>query len=676
VELERIRNLGIAAHIDAGKTTVTERLLVQGGVERRFGRVDEGSATMDWLAAERERGITISAACTRIPWKGYALNLIDTPGHVDFTLEVERAMRVLDGGVLVLDAQAGVQAQSETVWRQMRRHGVRALAFLNKCDRPDAAPEACLAALRERLGVRPLLVQHALLEGGRLLGVVDLVTRAFEAAPGHPDTMPEAMRDEVEVLRAELCDELLDLDETLLERALEQEAAGAEPATDPGLTPTDLSAALRRQVLAGTALPTLCGSALEGVGTRGLLDAVVAWLPSPAERPGEEAASSAGGPPVLLVFKAQRLGRERVDFARLVQGTLTPEAELINARTGRSQRVERILRVHADATEELEEALAGDLVALTGLEDAGTGDTLHAAGAERRLQPPELPPAVLSQRLEPERDEDRAALGEALAELVREDPSLRLRPDLAAGQWTLEGMGELHLEVARQRLIEDRGLLVRVTAPEVALVEVPQREGEATGRIRREQVDGVRFGAARVRVAPCVGAGVSWQWDPGCRIPGAFRAEVEAALRAASQAGPLAGAPLEGAAITVGGGESIPGEDSEVAFCQAAVLALRDAALAAGVRIEEPLVAYEVVAPEEFASAVAGDLAGRGAVVELVRSEGALRVMTGKVPLARMMGYATGLRSVSQGRATHSLRPEGRAPMGAADLARLGLGDA
>ncbi|MDA0948435.1 MAG: GTP-binding protein, partial [Planctomycetota bacterium] len=384
MELERIRNLGIAAHIDAGKTTVTERLLVQGGVERRFGRVDEGSATMDWLAAERERGITISAACTRIPWSGHALNLIDTPGHVDFTLEVERAMRVLDGGVLVLDAQAGVQAQSETVWRQMRRHGVRALAFLNKCDRPEADPEACLAALRERLGVRPLLVQHALLEEGRLLGVVDLVTRGFEAAPGQPASMPESMRDEVEVLRAELCEELLDLDEALLGQALEQEARGAKGSLGEGLPAADLSAALRRQVLAGTALPTLCGSALAGVGTRGLLDAVVAWLPSPAERQGEEAATPEG-PPVLLVFKAQRLGRQRVDFARLVQGTLTPGAELINARTGRVQRAERILRVHADATEDLDLARAGDLVALAGLEDAGTGDTLHAAGAERRL---------------------------------------------------------------------------------------------------------------------------------------------------------------------------------------------------------------------------------------------------------------------------------------------------
>ena len=673
MELDRIRNLGIAAHIDAGKTTVTERLLVQGGVERRFGRVDEGSATMDWLAAERERGITISAACTRIPWGGHALNLIDTPGHVDFTLEVERAMRVLDGGVLVLDAQAGVQAQSETVWRQMRRHGVRALAFLNKCDRPGADPEACLAALRERLGVRPLLVQHALLEEGRLLGVVDLVTRAFEAAPGRPEPLPEALRDEVEVLRAELCDELLDLDEALLERLLEREAAGEAQAD--GLEPEDLSAALRRQVLAGTALPTLCGSALEGVGTRGLLDAVVAWLPSPAERPGEEAATPEGSP-VLLVFKAQRLGRTRVDFARLVQGTLTPGSELINARTGRMQRVERILRVHADATEDLDRASAGDLVALAGLEDAGTGDTLYAAGAERRLPPPELPPPVLSQRLEPERDEDRLALDEALAELVREDPSLRLRADPGAGQWTLEGMGELHLEVARQRLAEDLGLAVRVTAPEVALVEVPQAEGQGEGRIRREQADGVRFGAVRVRVAPGRGPGIQWGWEAECRIPEAFRAEVAEALRAAAQAGPLAGAPLEGAAILIGGGESIPGEDSEAAFCQAAVLALRDAALAARVRVEEPLVAYEVVVPEEFASAVAGDLAGRGAVVELVRSEGLLRVMSGRVPLARMMGYATGLRSVSQGRATHSLRPEGRAPLGPADRARLGLGDA
>lgn len=663
MQLDRIRNLGIAAHIDAGKTTVTERLLVHGGVERRFGRVDEGSAAMDWLAAERERGITISAACTRIPWQDHALNLIDTPGHVDFTLEVERAMRVLDGGVVVLDAGAGVQAQSETVWRQMQAHGVRTLAFLNKCDRPEADPEACLAALRDRLGARPLLVQHAILEGGRLLGVIDLLTRAFEPAPGAEAEPTSAAREEAEVLRAELVEALADLDEPLLERVLE--------GVDPG--PEDLGPAIRRQVLAGAALPTLCGSALSGVGTRGLLDAICAWLPSPAERPGDEAAT-VEGPPVLLVFKSQRLGRRRVDFARIVQGHLAPGDLLVNARTGQPQRPEALLRVHADATEELDRVGAGDLVALTGLEDAGTGDTLHAPGAERRLPPPALPAPALGQQLEPERDEDRERLGEALGELVREDPSLRVRLEGAGGQWALEGMGELHLEIAVQALAQDHGVAVRVTAPRVALAEVPQAEGSATGRIRREDGEGFRFGAATIHVAPRPGQGqVSWHWDEGCGIPEGLRGEVEAALRAASGAGPLAGAPLVDAHVSIAGGESVPGEDSEAAFCQAAVLALHDACLAAEVRVEEPLVAYEVVAPEEFASAVAGDLAGRGAIVEEVRSEGQLRVMAGRVPLARMVGYATGLRSVSQGRASHSLRPVGRAPLSPADLAALGL---
>jgi elongation factor G len=682
MDLARLRNFGVAAHIDAGKTTVSERMLFHGGVERRAGRVDEGTSVMDWMAEERERGITITAAATRLPWREHELNLIDTPGHVDFTVEVERCMRVLDGAVLVIDAVVGVQAQSETVWRQMERHGVPAIAFVNKCDRPGADFLAATATLARRLGARPVAVQYPVLEeAGGVRCLVDLLERrAFAPEPVEGGCrpvevpVPAEVEDEVELLRVELAEALAEEDEEVLALVLEDRDPPAGP----------LRRALREAVLARRLLPVLAGAALRDVGVEALLDAVVDYLPSPLDVPPARAhrvstgevvplVPEAGAAPCALAFKLHAGPHGDLLFLRLYSGTVEPGQVLLNPRTGRRERVARVLRIHADSQEALERAEAGDLVGVTGPKATGTGDTLCSPEDPLTLEGLEFPEPVLTLAVEPESGEDRDRLREALARLVHEDPTFRARED-ESGQWIVGGMGELHLEIAGHRLRDEFGLQLRVGQPRVAYREALSAPGRATAEVDRVLAGGEGHARVGLEVLPDPAARAPRvEFEAGCGLPEAVRDPVRRALELEAQVGPRFGFPLSGAAIRVVLAAAREGRESEAAWVQAAVAALRQALSGAGVALEEPLMAFEIQAPAEFSSGIIADLNSRRALLSEVAADGELRTLRGEVPLAQMVGYATAVRSLSQGRASFSMRPAGSRPVPEEELAGRGL---
>ncbi|MGK0483078.1 MAG: elongation factor G, partial [Planctomycetota bacterium] len=686
-----LRNVGICAHIDAGKTTLTERVLFQTGMERYVGRVDEGTSVMDWMSEERERGITITAAATRVSWKGVHINLVDTPGHVDFTVEVERSMRVLDGAVLVLDAAAGVEPQTETVWRQVRRHAVPAIGFINKCERPGADVLACAASVERRLGARALVIAYPIGGGDTqepLQGIVDLVHRRAWGVvkPGSSGLegqieLPAAVADEVDVLRAELVESLGDLDDGICELVAE----GSEPTGD------QIAAALRRLVLRQEVVPLLCGAALIGQGVALLLDGIAAYLPAPEDVATPKLFVADGGAeaplgplpePLALVFKVHstqtRRQRTDVTFVRVYAGEISAGTRLWNDRAGVTEEVQGVLRIHAADVEHIHSATAGDVVALSGLHATGTGDTLVPEGCKLRLEPPMLPAPVLGYLVEPVRDEERLTLRDALERLAREDPSLRLAEDSASGQWLLEGMGELHLEIALARMASEFGVKPARSSYRIAFREVVSASPTGCGEIER-MVDGVLGRAiVEVKVEPAnegqIGRGLSVDFASGV-APGPSRARaIRAALLAEAQSGPVAGHPVRGVRILVtdvtfpSSGFSAPtgtGDDEiETALEQASVAALRDALKSAhrggNVVVMEPTMAFVVETPDDASGGVIGDLNSRHAIMNEVISTGTdSRRVTGTAPLRTLLGYSTALRSLSRGRATFSMEPSG-----------------
>ena len=681
MDLARLRNLGIAAHIDAGKTTVTERILNLCGVERRVGRVDEGTATMDWMAEERERGITITAAATRVRWADHDLNVIDTPGHVDFTVEVERCMRVLDGAVLVLDAVAGVQAQSETVWRQMARHGVPCIAFVNKCDKTGADPLAAAETLATRLGARPLPIQYPIFEDGVFTGVVDLVSRKalFFHADGslRDGEVPAGLWDEAEVLRAEMVDTLAEEDEELLGAVLDD----LEPEV------ATLQSALRARTLTGELVPVLFGAALRGIGIQPLLDAILTALPSPLDRPpvvGHDPITGAELPPrgpdpggslTTLAFKLHAGAHGDLTFVRIYAGTLKSGMKLWNPRSRRMERPPTLRRIHADHGVDLDEAVAGDIVALTGCKQTVTGDTLCDRAEPIALEPLTFPEPVVALVVEPVSADDRDKLRVALDRLAHEDPSFRVRENTNTGQWTIEGMGELHLEVQLHRLEQEFRLTPRVGQPRVSYRESLVGGGRGAAEVDRTMGGSRIFGSVEVELVPEPGEqapAIVWA-EGGERIPPEFRPAVEEALATESGSGPRFGFPLVGGQIRVVGGGSSEGADAEAAFAQAATQALRIALESAEIALLEPQMTFEIESPEEFSSGIIADLGSRRAEVSEVRAEGPKRILVGTVPLLEMFGYATAVRSLSQGRADHVLKPAGYTRVPEAELEVRGL---
>lgn len=669
--LHAVRNLGILAHVDAGKTTVTERILFLTGAVHKRGEVHEGTTVTDFDSQERDRGITIFAAAVSCDWDGHRINLIDTPGHVDFADEVTRSLRVLDGAVAVFDAVAGVEPQSEAVWREADRHGVPRLAFVNKMDRAGADLDTAVASIRERLGTRPLVVQVPIGREDGFEGVVDLVRMRAVVWPGNTGALEE--RPVPENMRAEAMRRRRALDEAVAElhpRALEEYCA------DGAVSETTLRSALRDLTRTGEAVAVLCGSAYRNRGIEPLLEAVVAYLPSPADVPAvrgtidgteQERAADPAEPLVALAFKVQAAATGRMTYLRIYSGVLRKGDTVLDMGVRRTERVGRILRVQADRHTETSVAMAGDIVAVIGPKSARAGTTLCHPSAPLVLEPPGTADPVVSVAVEARLGQDTDRLASALARLAEEDPSLVVRTDPETGQTLLSGLGELHLEVAVEKLRRDRGLEVSVGRPQVSYRETVVRG--VTGLVYRhvKQDGGAgQFAHVVLDVEPLDAAdgeaGFAFSSAVvGGRVPREFARAVEAGCRDALTEGPLGGHPVTGVRVTLTDGATHSKDSSELAFRAAGRLGLRQALRACVVRLLEPVAEVTVTVPDDSVGAVLGDLAARRGRVSASTTRGGTTVVTATVPLSELFGYASRLRGRTQGRGTFTTRPAGYA---------------
>ncbi|MFC8423501.1 elongation factor G [Streptomyces sp. NPDC057236] len=678
--LATVRNLGILAHVDAGKTTVTERILFATGTTHKRGEVHDGTTVTDFDPQERDRGITIFAAAVSCAWDGHRINLIDTPGHVDFADEVERSLRVLDGAVAVFDAVAGVEPQSESVWRQADRHGVPRIAFVNKMDRAGADLDTAVASIRERLHPAPLAVQLPVGTEDAFTGVVDLLHmraltwtdegRAHDAAP-----VPDELREEAHRRRR------------LLEEAVAELHPGAlEEFCDTGALGTGtLTEALRDLTRDGDAVVVLCGSAYRNRGIEPLLDAVLAYLPSPLDVPptsgthagdgtGQRPAADPAAPLAALAFKVNATATGRLTYLRVYSGTIEKGDTVWDATARRSERVGRILRVQADRHARLDRAVAGDIVAVVGLKSARAGSTLCAPDAPLVLEPPGVAEPVVSVAVEALKGTDTGRLASALARLAEEDPSLVVRTDPETGQTVLSGMGELHLEVAVERIRREQGLGVNVGRPRVSYRETVGR-GVSGFVYRHVKQDGGagQFAHVVLDVEPLDSPESGFEFRSavvGGRVPQEYVRAVEAGCRDALAEGPSGGHPVTGLRVTLTDGSAHVKDSSDTAFRTAGRFGLRDALRTCAMVLLEPVVEVTVTVPEDAVGGVLGDLAARrGRVTGSVTRAGAT-VVTATVPLAELFGYATRLRSRTQGRGTFTTRPTGYAPAPAPAPAR------
>ena len=665
VPLERIRNIGIVAHIDAGKTTTTERILFYTGRVHRLGEVDEGSATMDWMVQERERGITITSAATTCFWRDHRINIIDTPGHVDFTIEVERSLRVLDGAVVVLSAVEGVQPQSETVWRQADRYRVPRVVYVNKMDRVGADFLRVVEMVRDRLGAPAVPIQLPVGSEDSFQGVVDLVrmrsilylddlgTRSDETA------IPPEMRELVETYRERLLEAAAECDDAVMLKYLE-----GQPVPE-----ADLRRAIRKGTLSGKLVPVLAGSSFRNKGVQPLLDAVVDFLPSPAdvgavrgtnprtgaveERPVDEQA-----PFCALAFKIMSdpyVGK--LTYFRVYSGTLRAGSYVFNATKGVRERVSRILLMHANHREDIPEATAGNVVAAVGLRETTTGDTLCDEAAPIVLEAIQFPEPVISVAVEPKTKADSDRLSAALAKLAEEDPSFRVRFDPETGQTLIAGMGELHLEIITDRLVREFKVEANVGRPQVAYKETIRQPARGEGRFVRQTGGRGQYGHAVIEVEPLPrGAGFEFvDRITGGVIPREYIKPVEEGIREAMESGVLAGYPVVDVRAVLVDGSYHEVDSSELAFKIAGSLAFKDAAQKAKPVLLEPVMKVEVTTPEAYMGDVLADLNARRGRIQAMEPRQGLRVITALVPLAEMFGYATELRSRTQGRAVYTM---------------------
>ncbi|MGN5632941.1 elongation factor G [Streptomyces sp. AC154] len=675
--LDGVRNLGILAHVDAGKTTVTERILYATGTTHKRGEVHDGTTITDFDPQERDRGITIFAAAVSCTWTEHRINLIDTPGHVDFADEVERSLRVLDGAIAVFDAVAGVEPQSESVWRQADRHGVPRIAFVNKLDRVGARLDAAVASIRERLHTVPLVVQLPIGDEERFTGVVDLLRmRALVWADGcdtyEEGEVPDELREEAARRRRLLEEAVAELHPVALEEFCARSTLSAQT----------LAEALRDLTRTGEGVVVLCGSAYRNRGVEPLLEAVVAYLPSPLDVPpvrgtlgGEVAERNADpeAPLAALAFKVTATPTGRLTYLRLYSGTLRKGDTVLDAGAGRGERVGRILRVQADRHVDVDEAVAGDIVAVIGLKAARAGATLCAPGAPLVLEPPTVADPVVSVAVEAGRNTDTERLMSALARLAEEDPSLAVRTDPETGQTVLSGMGELHLEVAAEKIRRAHGLEVRVGRPQVALRETVVR-GVAGLVYRHVKQDGGagQFAHVVLTVEPLGDTGgqdgeggAEFEFRSsvvGGRVPQEYVRAVAAGCRDALAEGPLGGHPVTGLRVTLTDGATHAKDSSEMAFRTAGRFALREALRACAMVLLEPVAEVTVTVPDDAVGGVLGDLAARRGQVSGSTARPGTAVVTATVPLAELFGYATRLRSRTQGRGTFTTRATGYAP--------------
>jgi elongation factor G len=678
VKLEKLRNIGIMAHIDAGKTTTTERILFYTGKSYKIGEVHDGAATMDWMVQEQERGITITSAATTCAWGDTTINIIDTPGHVDFTVEVERSLRVLDGAVTVFDGVAGVEPQSETVWRQADKYGVPRICFVNKLDRTGASFDFSFDSIRERLTPDAVRAQIPIGLEDQLEGVVDLVEMKGIVWKGEDlgasfeeIEVPAELKDQAETYRHELMEKVAETDDELLEVYLEEGE----------LTSEQLKAGLRRATIANKIVPVFCGSAFKNKGVQPLLDAVVAYLPSPLDVPAIKGVEPKSGEEVqrepsddqpfsALAFKVMTdpyVGT--LTFARIYSGTLEAGSHVINVTKDSKQRVGRILQMHANSREEMAGCMTGDIVALVGLKDTSTGDTITTAEAPVLLESMEFPAPVIEIAVEPKTKTDQEKLSTALQKLAEEDPTFRVHTDEETGQTLIGGMGELHLEIIVDRLLREFKVEANVGRPQVAYREALKKKVEKVDLKYARQTGGRgQYGHVVIDVEPLspeLKEELGLEEDDhyhfqnktvGGSVPKEYVPSVDQGIREAMETGILAGYPMVDVKVTLVDGSYHDVDSSEMAFKIAGSMAIKEAARKAGIQLLEPVMDVEVTTPDDFMGDVMGDLSGRRGLIQGSGQRGHATVVNARVPLSEMFGYATDVRSMTQGRASYTMQ--------------------
>ncbi|MBU0678131.1 MAG: elongation factor G [Verrucomicrobia bacterium] len=666
--LAMLRNIGIMAHIDAGKTTTTERMLYYTGRVYKMGEVHDGTATMDWMVQEQERGITITSAATTCFWRDHQINIIDTPGHVDFMVEVERSLRVLDGAVGIFCGVAGVQPQSETVWHQAKRYGIPCLAFINKMDRMGARFDWVVQQLRERLAAPAVPVQFPLGAEDAFQGVIDLVEMRLlqfdEASLGSEVTeaeIPATLAAEAERRRAEMVEAVAERDEQVLEKFL----AGVDVPSDV------LKSGIRRASLSGSLVPVLCGSSLKNKGVQPLLDAVVDYLPSPIDVPAVkghhpkseeivERQVSDHEPLSALAFKLVNdsyVGK--LTFVRVYSGVLKKGQNIFNPRTRKRERVGRLLQLHANHREDVDVLYAGEIGAIAGLKYATTGDTLCVENHPVLLESIHFPEPVIAMAIEPKTQADRDSLNDSLTAMADEDPTFKVKTDPDTGQTIISGMGELHLEIIKDRMFREYKVQANAGKPMVAYRETIECQGRAEYRFERELGGRGQFGHIILDIAPrsrASGNDVSLEVSNNL-IPSEFHDAIEEGIKDALATGVLGNYPLVDIEVRVVGGSAHPVDSTDIAFRTAAVMAMREALGSASPVLLEPIMALEIITPEEHLGDVLGDINGRRGKVKEIVAEGAAQIITAEVPLAELFGYATSLRSLTKGRASCAMEP-------------------
>ncbi len=671
--LDRTRNIGIMAHIDAGKTTTTERILFYTGRTHKLGEVHEGAATMDWMEQEQERGITITSAATACEWNGHRINIIDTPGHVDFTVEVERSLRVLDGSVALFDSVAGVEPQSENVWRQADKYHVPRIAYINKMDRIGADFQRGVQTMIDRLGAHPVPIQLPIGAEADFRGIVDLVENnaiVYKDDLGREQEVveiPAELADEAAVAREHMLEEISHYDDELVELILEEAEIPAER----------IKAAIRKATLEIKLTPVLCGSSFKNKGVQPLLDAIIDYLPSPLDVPAVEGVEPVKGedegrpatreasdeaPFSALAFKiAADPYVGKLTYFRVYSGKLEAGARVLNVSTGRTERVGRILEMHANERVDLEDVSAGDIAAAVGIKQVVTGDTLCAPDRPIKLETIEFPEPVIKVAIEPKTKVDQEKMSVALGRLAEEDPTFQVRTNEETGQTEISGMGELHLEVLVDRMLREFKVEANVGRPQVSYRETIRSKAERVeGRFVRQTGGSGQYGIVYIDIEPAPGEGFDFvNRIKGGAVPSEFIPAVEKGIEEALDTGVKAGYPMVDVRVTLVDGKYHETDSSEIAFKVAGSLALKEAARRAKPVLLEPVFAVEVVTPEEFMGDVIGDLNRRRGRVHGMEARGNAQVVTGSVPLSEMFGYATDLRSNTQGRATYTMVFEG-----------------
>jgi len=665
-KINKIRNIGIVAHIDAGKTTVTERVLFYSGRSHKIGEVHDGEAVMDWMPDEQERGITITSAVTACQWKNYEVQIIDTPGHVDFTIEVERSLRVLDGAVGVFCAVGGVEPQSETVWHQADKYLVPKIAFINKMDRVGADYFRVVEMIKERLDANPLLIQLPVGSEDHFRGVIDLLNMqqiiwetSDPKTPIHTTDIDPEFLESATAYREKLIEQVAETDDAIMEAFLEERAIPAQ----------DLLAAIRRATLNLSLVPVLCGAALRNKGVQPLLDAVIDFLPSPVEAPPIEGihpdteaplsfSAKEKGPLVALIFKVSMFEGRKLSFVRVYSGYLKAGSEVYNPTLKRKEKISRILKMHANKRERLDEAGPGSIVGVVGLKDSGTGQTLCQPDEPALLEAIEYYKPVISVSVEPKTHDDQEKLEHTLAKLMDEDPTLHVKQDEDTGQTILSGMGELHLDIVISRMKREYNTNVNVGKPQVVYRETMAREATGSAEFDREIAGARHYAHVELTVKPLSrGSGTAFRSAvTEEKIPDMYIPAVSQGVHDAMEYGELMGYPVLDVEVVLSGGSFKEHLSSELAYKVCATMACREAFSNGAPYLLEPIMDTEVFVPEDFMGEVIGDLNARGGKIESISAKGEIQVISASVPLSRMFGYSTALRSASQGRGNFTMK--------------------